>query len=177
MKEGEACAWERRVSACSTSPGYHPVTLPPPHARPRVDLCASGAKKGLRRDGGHMQTSMSRRSGTPSPRCSPLAQAPSPPAPPQGAGVPRAPTCQLSRRTSLSPGRLGDATLSGAGSPSLSPGRAHTFALFFLRFLARSGLFLRCWHALRTGLSKTRAGGVRFAFCLRYFLSVIRRQA
>ena len=48
VKEGEACAWERRVSACSTSPGYHPVTLPltlpQSGARPKVDLCVSGAK-------------------------------------------------------------------------------------------------------------------------------------
>ena len=49
VKEGEACAWERRVSACSTSPGYHPVTLPQSGARPKVDLCASGAKKALAR--------------------------------------------------------------------------------------------------------------------------------
>ena len=47
VKEGEACAWERRVSACSTSPGYHPATLPQSRARPKVDLCASGAKKAL----------------------------------------------------------------------------------------------------------------------------------
>ena len=50
VKEGEACAWERRVSACSTSPGYHPVTLPQSGARPKVDLFPSGASGDFLRD-------------------------------------------------------------------------------------------------------------------------------
>ena len=60
VKEGEACAWERRVSACSTSPGYHPVTLPQSGARPKADLCASGAKKRFGRDDERVQTSSDR---------------------------------------------------------------------------------------------------------------------
>ena len=46
------------MSACSTSPGYHPVTLPQSGARPKADLCASGAKK---RSGATMCTCESER--------------------------------------------------------------------------------------------------------------------
>ena len=84
VKEGEACAWEKRVSACSTSPGYHPVTLPQSGARPKADLCASGAKKRFGRDDERVQTSRSRRSSHRTSWLSPLATPPERPARPQG---------------------------------------------------------------------------------------------
>ena len=84
VKEGEAYAWERRVSACSTSPGYHPVTLPKSGARPKADLCASGAKKRHLTSSFGVQTKRSRRSSQLTPRLSPLATHPKRAPQPQG---------------------------------------------------------------------------------------------